>query len=128
VASKALIFERVNWSPQVAAGLARATYPEENFISNEVKTGICQCWHIHDHGYLVTRFEVEPDHKTLVIVAGQGRGLVKVLKAVYNVAKANKAKQIRLHSRRAGMVRMLEKLGYTVVYGLGENVFFKRVA
>lgn len=124
--NQGLIFERVNWSPEVAAKLARATAPEEEFIANEVKQGVSQCWHIKNHGYLVTRFETEPE-KTLVIVAGEGRGLNEVIPAMSKIAKRNGAKQIRIHSRRAGMARMLEKFNYSIEYGLGENVFYGRI-
>lgn len=120
-----MIFERVDWSPEVAANLAKATFPESAFIGLEVKNGISQCWKIKGHGYLVTRFESED--KTLVMVAGQGKGLSDVLRVMTGIAKANGVHQIRIHSRRAGMVRMLEKLNYKTVYGLGENVFYGRI-
>ena len=126
MANQTLVFKQVNWSPAVAANLSKATAPDEDHIANEVQSGKAQCWNIKGYGYVVTRLELEPV-KTLVMVAGQGRGMIDVLTIMPNVAKANGAKLIRLHSRRAGMVRMLEKLHFEVEYGLGENIFYKKV-
>ncbi|PHS23392.1 MAG: hypothetical protein COA83_09895 [Methylophaga sp.] len=126
MACKGLVFKRVDWSLEIAAKLAKAIAPEQDFIANEVIKGISQCWHIEGYGYLITRLELEPE-KTLVIVAGQGRGLNDVMTFMPRIAKANGAKLIRIHSRRAGMVRMLEKLNYQTEYGLGENVFYGRI-
>jgi hypothetical protein len=126
VANQGLVFKPVKWSPEVAASLSKATSPDEAVIEDEVKRGISQCWQVKNYGYLVTRLELEPD-KSLVLVAGQGRGLFDVLSVMPNIAKANGAKWIRIHSKRAGMVRMLERLNYLVTYGLGENIFYKKV-
>jgi hypothetical protein len=127
MANQKIVFERVNWSPEVAANLAKAIAPEQDFIENEVKQGISECWHVHGFGYLVTRLELDIP-KTLVIVAGQGQGLKKIMSIMPSIAKSNKAKWIRVHSRRSGMAKLLQPLGYLVEYGLGENIYYKKVA
>lgn len=111
----------------MAAKLAKATTPDSELIANEVKIGISQCWHVKGYGYLVTRLELDPV-RTLVIVAAQGHSLKTVTPLYDEIAKANNAKLIRMHSRRAGMVRMLKPFGYEVEYGFNENIFYKKVA
>lgn len=128
MASQELILSPVNWSPEVAASLAKATAPDCEQVAEEVKGSISQCWKVHGYGYLITRLEVYSNEKVLVIVAGQGKGLNDVVPVFLAIAKANNAQTIRIHSKRAGMVRKLEKLGYTVEYGLKENIFYKQVA
>jgi hypothetical protein len=124
---KPLVFTKIAWSDQVAGKLRKALGEDEPIIAEEVKRGVSECWNIEGCGLMVTRLEIDQDRKTLVIVAGQGKNAGLVWDKVPAIAKANGANWIRVHSKRPGMVRILEPRGYTTEYGLGENVFIKRV-
>ncbi len=121
-----LIFSKSKWTPEVANILKPATGDDEPIIAAEVEAGISECWEIKDHGYMVTRLETEPE-KTLVVVAGAGRKAGEVWQIMPNIARANGAKWIRVHSKRPGMFRVLKPLGYEVKPGNGEKIYLKRV-
>lgn len=107
--------------------LKPATGEDEPIIRREVQRGIAQCWQIKNVGVMVTRLEVEPDSKTLVIVAGAGKKAILVWQLMPKIAKANGAGLIRVHSKRPGMGRILSGLGYKATPGNGETIYFKQV-
>lgn len=122
-----LIFKKSNWSPEIAAILKPATGEDEQIIRREVQTGQSECWKIKNVGVIVTRLEVEPDSKTLVLVAGAGRRSAEVFQLLPKMAKANGAGFIRVHSKRPGMKKLLMPLGYTAEPGNGETIYLKQV-
>lgn len=123
---KPLIFTKIAWSDQVAEKLKKALGDDVPIIAEEVKKGVSECWQIEGCGLMVTRLEID-QAKTLVIVAGQGKNAGAVWDKVPAIAKANGANWIRVHSKRPGMVKVLEPRGYKTEYGLDENVFIRRV-
>ena len=111
----------------MAAILKPALGDDLPIIKDEIQAGACECWHIRDHGYMVTRLENNPASKTLVIVAGVGQKARPVFEIMPKVAKANGAKWLRVHSKRKGMARYLYGLGYSQTWADNETIFFKRV-
>lgn len=124
MAGEALTFTRLDWSPEVAAGLSRAMGDDSELIANEVKAGIAECWRIKNHGLMVTRLEL--DNNALVLVAGEGRGMVQILEAMPALAKANGVDLVRFHSKRKGMARLIKRLNYDVAEGHEEKIYYGR--
>ena len=123
----ALVFTKSNWTREIADILKPATGEDEPIIRREVETGQSECWQIKDVGVIVTRLEVEPDSRTLVLVAGAGRRSAEVFRLLPKMAKANGAGWIRVHSKRPGMKKLLMPLGYEVTPGNGETIYLKQV-
>lgn len=126
-----IIFERVPWSPRMAAILSNALGQALRDISSEIVAGVSELWSIRGIGHMVTRMEISKAAAVLVVVAAQGRNTMSVLKMLPAIARANGARSgtegIRIHSRRAGMARLLEPLGYRQEFGLGESIYHGRV-
>ena len=87
-------------------------FPDGREIAGEIIRGEAEAWEVIGRGYMVTRLEINPAHKTLVIVAGQGRDAGPVFDVLPAIARANGADTIRIHSLRPGMLRVLSRRGY----------------
>lgn len=83
-------------------------------IKEECKTGEIQIWNVEGHGILFTRLEQHVHlQKELVIVAGEGKNLFAVLEHFKKWCKLENA-NIRLHSSRPGMLKMMEKCDFAI--------------
>ncbi len=124
-----LTFIKRSFCPQVAAATAKALGPGSKAIWSELVAGDSECWEIKGHGYAITRLEEHNGKRTLVIAAAQGKEGIPVLRKLLEIGEANGAEQFRIHSRRPGMGRYLERAGliFKQELGLGESVFYGRI-
>lgn len=100
------------WTQQAAAALARAAGPDLLAIQAEVTSGEAELWYIDGHGYLVTRLEIYPEGRpVLVLVAGAGAGLPRVVYRFQCIAQS-RGYAMRIHTRRPGVARMLRRLQF----------------
>lgn len=107
------------WSAQVKAALDKALGDDSEIIGNEITQGRAWCWCFGGLGYLVCRWDIFPGCKELVVVAGQGRGLMSMAPFVMQFAKANQADSVRTHSKNPAVGRLWRKYGFK----LDEYVF-----
>lgn len=103
-----LRLRRRSWSPEVAAGLARALGDDLGAIAEQTRRDLCAVWEAPGRGLVVVRRE-GPE---LVIVAAEGRDLVPV---VAHIMASTTAATVRIHSARPGMNRLIKGLGFRPV-------------
>ncbi|WP_411991374.1 hypothetical protein [Agarivorans sp. DSG3-1] len=70
-----------------------------------------QCWWYGEVA-VITRVEVLPAGKQLVVVSLAGIDAGQCMEALHNAAKATECESIRVHSNRQGMLRFLNKSGF----------------
>lgn len=103
---------KVPWSAEAES---RMDHPAAGncltFLRREVEQGIAALWKCEDgkdRAYMVTRLDSNPSE--LVICYFQGSGLVKFGAEIVAQAHAKKI-PVRIHTVRAGIVRMARRLG-----------------
>lgn len=107
-----MIIKKKDWTLHAAAALAEAAGPDLPAIAAEVANGEAELWHIDGHGYLVTRLEIYPKGRpVLVLVAGAGAGLPPVVAWFLRLAR-HRGYTVRAHTRRPGVARMLHRLQF----------------
>jgi len=99
------IAKRVGWL-DVRDHLVNTFGGDEEAVRLDVEEGISTCWQI-DKIYMITRRE----NTTLIIVCIGGEGLQKVAPMIIDAAKKSGCENIRYHTARKGMGRILEKFG-----------------
>ncbi|MGH1438591.1 MAG: hypothetical protein ACRBBR_00660 [Cellvibrionaceae bacterium] len=97
--------KRVGWL-DVREHLLDTFGGDEEAVRLDVEEGISTCWQINNI-YMITRRE----GKTLIIVCIGGEGMREVAQMIIEAAKKSGCTDIRYHTARKGMGRILEKFG-----------------
>lgn len=109
------IFLHNTWSDQAAEGLSKTLRDDEDFLADQINTGIAQLWEIDtDRGksWMITRVEQDSTQTELVICCFQGCDLKHVTKHIYQCAEKQGFDSIRYHTQRAGLNRLVIDLGF----------------
>lgn len=111
------------WSAESAAKLAGVLGDDPREIIEQIEAGVAELWQYGNGSYVVTRLEHEPNGKRwLVLVAGAGANLKSVVGWWCQFAEEKKL-AIRIHSERAGMLKMLKPFGFEAA----ETIYKKEV-
>ena len=119
----ALRLERVPWSDTAADVLQDACGDDLSLIAADVVSGSAALWRVPT-GYVVTRVETFSSsavRPVLVLVAGAGSDLHSVVGAFCDIAD-ELGYDVRVHSSRKGMKRMLSPFGFNAV----ETVYIRK--
>lgn len=103
----------VAWTDDIDDKIEIACRGDLAIIKRQVINNIAQLWRCKSKKnlcYVVTRIDPGPE---LVIVAGQGSGLVEFAPEFLKVAKRSGAR-VRTHVQRKGLIRLWNRLGLTV--------------
>jgi len=114
----------VRWTLGAEAKLRPALGDDLAIIAADVRDGRAELWYSPRHGYMVTRFETFATGRVeLVIVGAVGEGLHEMMPGILYYARKHGAAAVRVHSRRPGMGRALERWGFE----LAEHVYLRDV-
>jgi hypothetical protein len=117
-----IVLHREAWSTAVEGALGALLGDDRAQVLAEIAEGRAELWRIEGHGYAITRIEVYPDHRELVIVAAVGEKVREAAAAFAAWADANGIDRIRFHTARPALGRLLAPLGFE----LSEYVFVRR--
>lgn len=97
-----------NWTPEADHHLKEVTGYEHDYIVDDVNSGKSELFTINNDTFMVTTLY---DYE-LVICCLVGENAEELAKAVYQAAKEKGVKNIRFHTQRKGLQRMLSKYGF----------------
>lgn len=111
---------KVNWSKAAFNGLAVALGENLHDVAADVIAGNSELWSVGGHGFVVTRFEVRNEYKTLILVGGQGEalngnGYIESVKAFCNLAASAGADRVEISTHRPAIGRMVKAIGFEQV-------------
>jgi len=100
-----MFFAKSEWSDEARENLQRALDVDIELVGEQVKRGIASLWLIDGASWMVTRREFD----TLVVVAYEGSKLRETTAHVIRVAQQNGCREIRFHTNRPALIRMLSE-------------------
>lgn len=107
------MIRREPWSAEAEAALADALHGDGDIIRDEVQRGDAALWHFDTaktRGYAVVRVEQIGNKRELVLVAGQGRGLIAGMEWLWNHYKKQfGVNSIRTHVKNPALLRLLKR-------------------
>lgn len=108
------IIQHKKWSDQAEQGLSKTLADDKEILKQLVKVGNDQLWEIPDlNSWMITRVEHQKDQKILVICCYQGQAINKVGKAIVAAARAQGFTQLRYHTQRRGLNRLLKDFDFS---------------
>lgn len=115
--------KKIPWDSHARQALMPALGEDAGIIQLEVEQGVSELFYCERFGYCVTRLEQYPGLTELVLVAGSGKDLTKIVPIFEEIAALAGADRIRIHTHDAGVALLFESIGF-VEY---ERVFIKPV-
>lgn len=103
------------WNPLAARVLEGALGEDAGEIAQEIDEGRAELWHYPPATFLVTRIEISPKGRELVLVASAGEAGQAIGRQWLAIAKSADCQSVRVHSSRPGMGRYLLPLGFEPV-------------
>ena len=115
-----MIRKVATWNERASEILHDALGPDEKEIAADVDAGIAELFFVGDDTAFVTRIEGE----ALIVCCYQGRDLRTVAKSIYLAAQRAKLSLIQFHTRRLGMIRLLQEfspelIGQYFIFSVG---------
>jgi len=107
------------WNEAAASVLRPAFGDDENIIRAQVESGICELFEVPGAGWFITRVEVYPDYKELVVVALAGKNMLYLLQIAKKIQESGNVKRVRIHPINKKFYNVLERVGFVEV----ERVF-----
>jgi hypothetical protein len=110
------------WIDNATAGLTHSVGADLPLLKAQVNAGTAQLWEINTHkgkSWMISRLEITGDQKELVVCCFEGCDLTRISSLIYQSAQQQGIDSIRFHTKRKGLNRLIEHLGFTpyeVVY------------
>jgi len=106
-------FVRQSWSDDAEQGLGETLRNDTELLRQQVDSGTAELWRVNDHSWMITRVEPVPGRKPeLVVCCYKGRDLNTVTQHIMQAAIKNGFGSIRYHTRRKGLNRLVQDLGF----------------
>ena len=117
-------FERQQWSQEAAEGLGETLRDCEDLLREQVESGAAELWRVEDHSWMITRTEYFPNRRPeLVVCCYKGEDLNRVTQAILENALKQGFGSIRYHTRRKGLNRLVQDLGFEFM----ESIYHKQI-
>lgn len=106
--------KKIDWFDDLDFIMADVLGKAMEEIKHQIKLGICDLWEVKEHGYTITRAELDlgGNPNEFVFVAGWGQNSLEVIEHFEKQARLKGFKGLRIHSSRVGMGRFLERVGF----------------
>lgn len=107
--------KRQRWAADHDHVFIRSLGDDLPFIREQVQSNAAQLWRFDSPMFhLVTRVEKNARGLELVLVAAEGRGLAKHWQTLEQQMEPESFTSYRLHTTRAGIVRLMTRRGFEV--------------
>jgi len=115
---------REQWSTEAVHGLGETLRDCEDLLREQVESGAAELWRIEDHSWMITRTEYFTKRKPeLVVCCYKGCDLNAVTQVILDTAIQQDFGSIRYHTRRKGLNRLVENLGFEFM----ETIYHKQI-
>ncbi len=101
------------WSDEARQGLGETLDDCEDLLREQIEKGIAELWQVDDSSWLITRVEKWPGRKPeLVVCCYKGENLNAVTQEIMKGAINSGMGSIRYHTKRKGLNRLVQDLGF----------------